>query len=305
MSKNMNILDSAGTAFFERELMAVKAQTYDVQYPQLTYDKVFPVSTDTNPGATSITFHTYDRKGMAKVISSNAKDIPRVDVDGEETTIPVRTLASAFGYTVMEINSSMMVGKGLDRRRADAARMANEEKMNAIAWNGDTASGLIGVMSHPNIPRGNSLYSNWTTRTPVQIRDAITAAFNAVFSATKGVERPDTLALPPSQWAHIMGTALSDDNSMTIANWIASNSPFLRGIQNIVMVPELEGAGTNGVDVALIYTNRADKLVIEIPQDIMFHEPQLKGLEYETIVTSTFAGLNLFYPLSMYIVEDI
>lgn len=306
----MSVLDAAGSAFFARELEHIKAATYDVKYPELTYDKVFPVSNEVNPGMTHITFQTFDQKGMAKVVMNYAGDLPRVDITGEETTVPVRTLGAAFGYTIDEINASKVVNRQLDRRRANAARKAIEELMNRIAWLGDAASGLLGVFTHPNIPAGSAVdigggVTAWSGKTPTQIRDDINLGFKNIFTTTKMVEKADTLCLPPAQYAMILEKALSTDNSLTIAKWFVQNSPWIASLDRIIAVPELAGAGPGGVDVALFMTSRDDKCQVEIPQDVFFHEAEKRSLEYITDVTARYAGLNVYYPLSMYIMTGI
>jgi len=311
MSHVMNILDAAGSAFFSRELEHIKQESYDVLYADLTYDKVFPVDSEANPGATHITYHTYDHRGMAEVVNNYAKDLPRVDVDGVETTVPVRTVGSAFGFTIDEINASKMVGKKLDRRRAMAARRAIEEKFNTITWTGDTAAGLYGVLTHPNIPSGNapttgtSSGTEWSTKTALLIRDDINTMFRTIFTGTKGVERADTLCLPPTQWSYVMEKEISNDSGLTIAQWFVKNSPYFKSLDDFIVVPELEGAGTSGSDVAVALTRRKDKVEVVIPQDVYFHPEEKRSLEYVTDVTGRFGGLNVYYPMSMYILELI
>ena len=305
----MNVLDAAGGAFFEKELEYVKSKTYDIKYADLTFDKVFPTSNDTNPGATHIVFHTYDQKGVAKVVHNYAGDLPRVDIDGKETSVPVRTLGAAFAYTIDEINASRMVGKGLDRRRASAARRAIEELMNRITWLGDAKSGLVGLMTHPNIPSGNApdpgSGTEWSNKTAAQIRDDVNLMYRTVFSTTKMVERPDTLCVPPAQYSLLTDTAMGADNDTTIAQWLVKNTAWLKSMDSIIPVNELEGAGTGGVDVAFVMSKNEDKVQVEIPQDVFFHEAEKRSLEYVTDVTARFGGLNVYYPLSMYILEGI
>ena len=150
--KIVELLNDEGSIFFERELEHIKAKTFDVQYADLLYRSLFPVASDANPGATHITYAVYDKRGMAKIINNYAGDLPRADVDGREVTVPVRTVAASFGYSRKEILSAQMAGKPLSQMRADAARRAIEEKLNKICFIGDAASGLYGLLTHPNIP---------------------------------------------------------------------------------------------------------------------------------------------------------
>lgn len=77
--------DSADEAsvFFARELDHVKAQSYDVEYPELTALSLFPQSSEADPGAETITYYTYDRTGLAKIIDNYSTDLPRADVTGK------------------------------------------------------------------------------------------------------------------------------------------------------------------------------------------------------------------------------
>lgn len=305
----MTVLDAAAGAFFQRELEYVKKKTYDIKYADLTYDKVFPVDNEANPGASHITYHTYDQRGMAKVIHNYAGDLPRVDVDGVEHTVPVRTLGDAFGYTIDEINGSKMVGKKLDTKRANAARRACEELMNTITYSGDAKSGLIGLFTHPNIPKGNAPNpgsgTEWSSKTAAQIKADVDLMFRTVFTTTKMVERPDTLLVTPENYLLLTETVMNSTSDTTIAEFLVKKSAWLKSIDSIVPINELVGAGTAGVDVAVAMTKNPEKCEVQIPQDVFFHEAEKRNLEYITNVTARFAGLNVYYPLSMYILEKV
>lgn len=58
----MNFDDASdASVFFARELDYVKSQSYDVEYPEFTALKLFPVSSEINPGAETVTYYSYDR----------------------------------------------------------------------------------------------------------------------------------------------------------------------------------------------------------------------------------------------------
>ena len=70
--------DSAEDAsvFFARELDHVKAQSYDVEYPELTALHLLPQTSEADPGAETITYYTYDKTGLAKIIDNYSTDRP-------------------------------------------------------------------------------------------------------------------------------------------------------------------------------------------------------------------------------------
>ena len=89
--------DSAEDAsmFFARELDHVKAQSYDVQYPEFTALNLFPISSEADPGAETITYYTYDKTGLAKIIDNYSTDLPRADVNGKPSYAPSSPSATA------------------------------------------------------------------------------------------------------------------------------------------------------------------------------------------------------------------
>lgn len=306
----MKALDATGSAFFARQLEAIKARSFDVLYPNLKFRTLFPMDQEAPAGAKSVTYETYDEVGMAKIISSYAQDLPRADVAGKETTVPVRTIGSSFGYNVKEIKSAQMAGLNLSQRRANAARRAIEEQLNRIAFFGNTEANLYGLFTAPNIPNGNvpngaAVAPEWSTKTADEILLDINSIFDDIFESTKGVENADTLLLPLSQWSLIMTTARSTTSDTTIANYVVANSPWLKTLANIIPVNELKGAGTAGVDVMVAYTKHMDKLEFVLPEDVTFYPEQLEKLEYITPVTAECGGLNVYYPLSAKIMEKI
>jgi hypothetical protein len=308
MSKQL-IWDANGAVFFNRELEHIKARSYDVLYQDLLYRQLFPVSTEAHPGATNITYQTFDRAGSATIVNDYGKDLPRCDVAGKETTIPIRTIGTSFGYTKKEIKASQMVGRALDQRRADAARRKMEEKMNAITYFGDADAGIVGLFTNTDIPRADVVNPGsgtaWSTKTPDEILFDINDMFADTFANTLQVEKLDTVLLPTAQWSYIASTARSATSDTTILNYVVQNSPYISSANQIIPVPELTGAGTAGVDVMVGYTRRPDKLQIEIPEDITFLPVQERVLEMVVPVTSEFAGLNIYYPLSLSIREKI
>ena len=97
--------DSAEDAsvFFARELDYVKSQSYDVEYPELTALSLFPMSSEVDPGAETVTYYSYDKVGLAKIISNYATDLPRADVKGKPTTAIIKSLGASYGYSIQEI----------------------------------------------------------------------------------------------------------------------------------------------------------------------------------------------------------
>ena len=181
------------SVFFARELDFIKSQSYDVEYPELTALSIFPMSSEVDPGAETITYYSYDKTGMAKLISNYATDLPRADVKGKPTTAIIKSIGDSYGYSIQEMRASRMAGKSLDVRKGESARYQIDRLNNQIAWAGDKETGLIGVLSEGNdIPLyvlstsaavGDS--TSWSDKTPQEIMADINGMQKQVASITK------------------------------------------------------------------------------------------------------------------------
>ncbi|MCL1988125.1 MAG: DUF2184 domain-containing protein [Firmicutes bacterium] len=303
------------SVFFARELDYVKAHTYDKLDPRFSALNLFPVSSETDAGAETITYYSYDKTGFAQIIHNYATDLPRADVKGEPVTAKIEPIGISYGYSVQEMRASKMAGKSLDVRKGDSARYAIDRKINDIAWAGDKQTGLQGVLSEGNnIPlytlpmnaKGTS--TRFVDKTPEECLNDVAAMLTFVDKLTLSVEMPDTLALPADAWNYLSHTPRSDASDVSIKQWILSNMTQLK---DIVKVPELN-ANANitpyaaaGLDVAFLFTNDATKLAIEMPLMFIQHPVQPEKLEFIILCEARTAGAIIYYPLSALIIPGI
>lgn len=308
--------DSAEDAsvFFARELDYIKSQSYDVIYPEFTALALFPVSHEVNPGAETVTYYSYDKTGMAKIINNYATDLPRADVKGKPTTVPVKSLGTSFGYSVQEMRASRLAGKSLDVRKAESARYQNDYLANKIAWAGDEETGLVGVLSVGNdvplytIPangkdaEGNAS-AKWKDKTWEQILADANGMQAYTSRITKNVERPDTLVLPADVYVDI-STRKIEGTDTTIKDFLLKTAPYLK---DIVPASELQAdspetnpyaRGENPQSVAFMFKKDERKLSIEIPMDFYQYPLQPNNLEVVVPCESRNAGAVIYYPLS-------
>lgn len=302
VSKDPFRMDAGESAFFTRQLEYVKSQTYDVKYKMLKATSLIPVSTEAPSGADTITYRSFSKIGFAKIISDYANDFPRADIYGEEKTAKVRSIGDSYGYSIKEIRRAQMAQMTLDQRRAEAARRANDEKVDSIAWNGDSETGLQGLINYPGtteytIPAdGTGASKTWSSKTPDQIVRDVTGLVNAVVNTTNGREAPDTLILPITQYMQLANTRMPYGTDKTIMTFILENSPFIKTIDWVV---ELKAAGVGATDRIMIYTRNPMNLTLEIPQPFEQFSPQQKGMEYEIPCHSETGGVIVYYPLSV------
>lgn len=299
------------TVFFARELDHIKTKTYDKQYPRFTVLNNIPRTSEANPGAETITYYGYDKTGIAVIIANYATDLPRADVKGTPTTVPIKSLGDSYGYNVQEMRASRMTGKGLDAKKAESARFAMEYATNKIALIGDEESGMMGLLSDWNdipvfsLENGASGKADFKSKTPDEILADFTACVMFTARITNDVEQPDSVMIA-SEVYYDLATRRIPDTGITVLKFLLDNQPY---IKKIIPAPELMAGNTDinsyGKNLMIFYTDDPDKMAFEEPMPFYQHPAQSKNLEIEVPCESRVAGMMIYYPFSALIVPGI
>ncbi len=313
MKKSRMTLDAGETIFFTEELNHTKARAYNKIYPELKATALFPVSFDADEADETITYETYDQVGVAKIIANYADDLPAADVKGERFTSDIRGIGTSYHYNIMEIKKAAKTGKPLKQSKANAAKRANDQKVNSIAWFGDAIYNLYGVLNNPNIvavvaPNGGGGTPQFVTKTPDEILDDLNNSVTDTVELTNGVEIPDTLVLPIKQYAHIAKTARSATSDTTILQFFLANNPTITRVEWAIELKQVVNrpTGTGGAaDCMITYKRDVDKISLEIPMAFEQGDPQSKNLAYKIPCHSRCGGIIIPYPLSVRVTEDI
>lgn len=312
--------DSAEDAsvFFARELDHVKAQSYDVEYPELTALHLFPQTSDADPGAETITYYTYDKTGLAKIIDNYSTDLPRADVTGKPSFAKIKSIGDSYGYSAQEMRASRLAGKSLDARKGESARYQIDALTNKIAWCGDEESGLMGVLSEgQNIPMyaiaagKDSGEASWLKKTADEILTDVNGMARQVAKITKNVERPDTLCVPADVFMDI-STRRIPETSTTVLAFIQEHAPY---IKEVVSTAELDAdsietnpyakSDNTGAGVAFLFKNDVRKLSLENPMPFYQYPLQVEKLETIIPCEARTAGVIVYYPLSALIAVGV
>lgn len=313
MKKVMN-LDANETIFFDRELTAVRARSYDVKYPALKATSLIPVSTEAGPGAETVLYEQYDSVGFMKLISNYATDLPRADVKGKEFTIAVKSIGGSYGYNIQEIRNAAKAGKPLEQRRANAARQAYEQYVNNLAWLGDgsaTYGGMYGLLFTPNTTKTQPTTGAWNTATADQILADFAKVYGEMQTATNSVEIPDTCLVRPAVYTKLATTRVGSTSDTTILEYLKKVYPgitwdWVNELTSVTSTTGKKPSGTAGsTNCLVLYSRNPDKLVLEIPQPFEQFEVEKRGLEYLIPTHARVAGVIAYYPLSISIMENI
>lgn len=289
--------------FFDRQLEAIEAEMYQVEYAELLGKLLFDVDTSIPSGATSATYRSFDKRGKAKWINGSARDLPRVDVSGKETTFPIKIIADSYGYNVFEIEAAAQGMFPLERERAAAAFWVCEQGIDEAIFFGASEVGIPGLFDNTEIPTDDVVGGTWATKIAAGDYDLVLADINSIFTETavetKQRESIKKLMLPTLQYNLIATTPRSATSDTTLLEYFVSKSPYLKSMDDVISVPYLAGAGAAGADIMIGYDPNPRKVQIRLPSDVQSYPAQLTGLEYEIPVAAKFGGLIVRYPMSM------
>jgi hypothetical protein len=318
MKKGKNMvfvnLDANESAFFVRELTFIKSRSYDIIYPEFKAVKHIPVTNEAGPGADVVLYRQFNMVGMMQLIANYAADLPRSDVKGLEFSVIVKSIGGSYGYNIQEIRAAQMVGRPLDARRALAVRFAYDQYINKLGWLGDgsaTWGGMYGLLFQPNTTKGNAITGTWSTATADQIIADFQAAYNSIISTTKGVEVPDTCLLPIAQYTRLATTPRSTISDTTVLEFLEKAFPgvtfdWVNELKDVTSTAGKKPDRTTGsTDCMVLYRNSPDKLTYEIPQPFEQLAPQERNLEYVVPAHGRVAGVLVYYPLSISVLQGI
>jgi hypothetical protein len=294
-------LDANESAFFKRQLEHVKAQSYDVKWQENKALALFPVDSSAGPAATEITWRQFTRVGLAKMVSDYASDFPRVDVYGTENTIVPHDIGAAYGYSIQEIRRAQMAGFPLETRRAEAARRAIEDKINTIAFSGDSATNLKGFIGYTGITAftlasGTGGYT-WATKTSDEILTDMNGLVNAVVNGTNGVEQPDTMLLPLTQYNNIATKRLGTNSDTTVLEYFLKTNQY---IKKVLWLTELATGNVAGTGTrAMVFKNDAEHVQLLLPVPFEQFDYDKEGMAYTIPCLARIAGIVIYYPASV------
>jgi hypothetical protein len=291
--------------FLARELETILSRTFEVEYADIKYSQLIPISTEVGPGADSFTYRVFDKQGSMKVISDKAQDLPRADVLRKEVTLPVRSIGGSFAYTIQETRAAAMVpGMNLEQRRANAVRRAYEEKMQEIAYFGDAASGMKGFFNNDQVDKlvPDKWFDGGSTTTD-EMLSLLNEVPTRLVQNSNMKEMPNTMLVPYNVYRIISTTPRSTTSDTTVMEFYLRTNPMITAIEPI---NELEASKSGGVlskDRILVYDRSPDKLQLHVPQPLEFLPPLRQALEFTVAAHARVGGLSLYYPKSAMVLE--
>jgi hypothetical protein len=295
-------MDEAGL-FLERQLEYIRPQVFEVQYADIKYPTILPVTSEAGPGAQTFTYRIMDATGEFKVIADAADDLPRADISQTEKSINIRSIGGSFGYTVQELRAAQMANIALEQRRASAVRRAYEEKVEDIAMFGEASVGLSGFFNNSTVDL--VVADKWFTdsgTTAQEMLELLNYGVSAIVNGSKMKEEPDTILMPYEDYNKVSTTRNSDSSDVTVLEYFLRTNPYIRNVEPINQLD----ADNSVLDKnrMVVYKRDPQKVQLHIPQPLELFPPQQRGLEFIVPAHARVGGVALYYPKSVIYVQD-
>ena len=294
-------LDDAGL-FLDRQLEYIRPQIFEVEYADIKYPTILPVTAEAGPGSQQFTYRIMDATGDFKLISDAADDLPRADVSQTEKSINIRSFGGSFGYTVQELRAAQMANVALEQRRAAAVRRAYEEKVESVAMFGEGSVNLAGFFNNATVDviSANKWFST-SAVTAQEMLEILNQGVSAIISGSNMKEQPDTILMPYEDYNTVSTTRNSDSSDATVLEYFLRTNPYIRNVEPINQLAAANSSLTK--NRLVVYKRDPQKVQLHIPQPLELFPPQQRGLEFIVPAHARVGGVALYYPKSVKYVQ--
>lgn len=296
--------DANETAFLERDLTQKRSLIQQVLFEDLQAQTFLPMANDIAPHAETYSWKVLTQTGKARVGARGNKDIPRVDVSGDERTGKTVKIDAAYGWEIEELAEAARIGFPLMDKKLNAARRAIALGIDDVLALGQPLgeSGLpfTGFINNADVialgilnPAGDPWIEGTTT--PAQMLQSLNSMVSAVINAVGNIQQlyPDTILMPTPEFILASQVHVDSTNDVSVLRSFLNNNPF---IKNIAPWQKLVGNGAGGTNRAIIY--KRDPLVLEgvAPLDFLSLAPQAQGFEMVVPCMGRAGGTKIYHP---------
>jgi hypothetical protein len=296
-----------GIAFYISQLAYLETTLYKTPYAAIDYADLIPPVQGLPEWADTWDYVSYDGVTMGKFIGSSAKDLPRVTVSANKTSVNIGYAGVGYDYSLDEMRKSAQLRMPIDTTKAELAFRGSQEHMQRVAYFGDADRKMTGLFNNPNLALDNST-TNWATATGQELIDDMNSLLIKVWTDSKSIHLPDTLVITPTRYAQLSSQRMDTGTDTTVLQWFMANNLYTtRTKQPLNIEPryqleaaELAAAGISngGKDRMMAYEKNPRNLGMANPLPFRQTAPQIQGLNIAVDCEYKMSGVEFRFPFS-------
>lgn len=204
---------------------------------------------------TNSTFAAPGSNGKGKSWAAKTQNAtPGISLDIGKTANPLTLWSEEVGWTLPELQSAEQAGRPIDQQKYNGMQLKWNMDIDEQVYVGDTQLGFTGLFNSTavtaNAVANGALNSKlWTRKTPDEILADVNTLLNGTWAAAGWAQMPDSLRLPPDQYAYIVSQKVSNAGNVSILKFLQENNIVKTSTGadlNIQPVKWLIGASTGG-----------------------------------------------------------
>jgi hypothetical protein len=290
----MRITDSDAFAYLTSQLAHIEKTIWERKYTPIIYDELVPVSNEAGEWDKSVEVHYMDGITEGKFIGSDGDDMPFARATTGRDLLPIKYAGIGYEYTLEELRQSAYLQMPLDARLGMQARRGYEEHVQRTCFLGDAARGLEGLLNHSVVGTAAAA-TTWAVALSTSVDALLTLVnepINAIITGTNGIEIPDRMLIPISQFNLLATTRLNTVSDQTVLEYIRLKNAATARTKiplDIRPLPQLTGK-------AVVYSSSPEVMVMHIPLPLRFVAPQTVNLKVRIPGEYKLSGVEMRYP---------
>jgi len=239
-------------------------------------------------------------------ISNSTNVIAGVDLDITKTTLPLTPWSRQLSWTVFELASALQMGRPIDSQKLEAMNQTYQLNVDRQVYVGSTILGVKGLFNQAGVKVINAAKA-WANSTPMEIVKSINDGLTTAWKQTGRAVVPDSLRLPPDQYALLSTIIVSDAGNRSLLDYLTENTIAYK--QNgkpldIQPVKWLEAGAMQSVNRMVFYTK--DRKYVQFPLVPLQRTPmEYRDLRQLVTYYSKVGAVELRYSDTMLYVDGI
>lgn len=239
-------------------------------------------------------------------ISQSTNVIPGIDLDITKTTLPLTEWSRQLSWTVFELASALQLGRPIDSQKLDAMNQIYQLNVDRQVYVGSEILKVKGLLNQTGVTTINAT-KTWANSTPDEIRASIDDGLTTAWKQTGRAVVPDSLRLPPDQYALLVSTIVSSAGNRSLLDYLNENTIAYK--QNgkpldIQPVKWLEAGGVTNANRMMFYTK--DRKFVQFPLVPLQRTPmEYRDLRQLVTYYSKVGAVELRYTDTMLYVDGI